>query len=103
LCSVHPPHLHSFPTRRSSDLFVEQQCSAFGKLETTGAAFDRAGECPFFVPEDFAFNQSFGNRGAIDGHKWFRPAWTEFVNCARRSEEHTSELQSLRHLVCRLL
>src|SRR5471030_1329984 len=23
--------------------------------------------------------------------------------CARRSEEHTSELQSLRHLVCRLL
>src|SRR5947199_954593 len=24
-------------------------------------------------------------------------------NCRRRSEEHTSELQSLRHLVCRLL
>src|SRR5437899_7457606 len=31
----------------------------------------------------------------------------EFIACAdgrvRRSEEHTSELQSLRHLVCRLL
>src|SRR5882724_13268594 len=27
------------------------------------------------------------------------PAWRD----ARRSEEHTSELQSLRHLVCRLL
>src|ERR1039458_10704407 len=28
-----------------------------------------------------------------------------FMNCpsVRRSEEHTSELQSLRHLVCRLL
>src|SRR5262245_65253955 len=25
------------------------------------------------------------------------------LNCAVRSEEHTSELQSLRHLVCRLL
>src|SRR5205814_6565146 len=25
------------------------------------------------------------------------------VRCAGRSEEHTSELQSLRHLVCRLL
>src|SRR5436853_5811215 len=25
------------------------------------------------------------------------------VRCFRRSEEHTSELQSLRHLVCRLL
>src|SRR5262245_64000385 len=27
----------------------------------------------------------------------------EFVGDALRSEEHTSELQSLRHLVCRLL
>src|SRR5205814_10447582 len=26
-----------------------------------------------------------------------------FRSCGRRSEEHTSELQSLRHLVCRLL
>src|SRR5258705_2590940 len=25
------------------------------------------------------------------------------LRCCRRSEEHTSELQSLRHLVCRLL
>src|SRR5262245_64870102 len=25
------------------------------------------------------------------------------ADCGRRSEEHTSELQSLRHLVCRLL
>src|SRR5438045_7655283 len=25
------------------------------------------------------------------------------LGCIRRSEEHTSELQSLRHLVCRLL
>src|SRR5436853_2033963 len=29
-----------------------------------------------------------------------RPVWAYL---ARRSEEHTSELQSLRHLVCRLL
>src|SRR5438045_5590721 len=28
---------------------------------------------------------------------------TEIVCVLRRSEEHTSELQSLRHLVCRLL
>src|SRR5436853_5167403 len=27
----------------------------------------------------------------------------EFFRCHERSEEHTSELQSLRHLVCRLL
>src|ERR1035441_5637046 len=29
--------------------------------------------------------------------------WSVLVVCAARSEEHTSELQSLRHLVCRLL
>src|SRR5258705_5792401 len=29
-------------------------------------------------------------------------AWSEYFNTVR-SEEHTSELQSLRHLVCRLL
>src|SRR5438045_5399867 len=32
-----------------------------------------------------------------------RPAHTTAAICSRRSEEHTSELQSLRHLVCRLL
>src|ERR1035441_3290414 len=41
-----------------------------------------------------------------DGHHWqaaeqYRIARTKIVQ--HRSEEHTSELQSLRHLVCRLL
>src|SRR6266498_2771048 len=30
-------------------------------------------------------------------------SWTCFSRCASRSEEHTSELQSRPHLVCRLL
>src|SRR5262245_63859409 len=57
-------------------------------------------------------------RGAIirrHGHRWQardRPVASPLRRsgilrrsrtCARRSEEHTSELQSLRHLVCRLL
>src|SRR6267378_4303528 len=33
---------------------------------------------------------------------WF-DCTTVWLNCARRSEEHTSELQSRRDLVCRLL
>src|SRR5258708_8773633 len=33
----------------------------------------------------------------------FRASWTETYNLRRRSEEHTSELQSPDHLVCRLL
>src|SRR5262245_64770199 len=42
--------------------------------------------------------------------RWPRPRLTNFAGkvhpgstASRRSEEHTSELQSLRHLVCRLL
>src|ERR1035441_3605884 len=31
------------------------------------------------------------------------PAWIHVLRDLLRSEEHTSELQSLRHLVCRLL
>src|SRR5205814_4398883 len=31
------------------------------------------------------------------------PGAASFKRCCTRSEEHTSELQSLRHLVCRLL
>src|SRR6266496_6864822 len=31
------------------------------------------------------------------------PEWPAALSCVRRSEEHTSELQSRRELVCRLL
>src|SRR5205814_8119694 len=58
--------LHSFPTRRSSDLRLCLRPSP------TRARAPRVFE-------------------------------TARQGCARRSEEHTSELQSLRHLVCRLL
>src|SRR5262245_66127610 len=59
-------NLHSFPTRRSSDLAL-QDCA--GRAEGCCDRHDA-------------------------GHTERRMA---------RSEEHTSELQSLRHLVCRLL
>src|SRR5205814_9545435 len=60
--------LHSFPTRRSSDLIS-------------------ASRAPEYAPSD----------ESADAVKF-----TSFVTW-KRSEEHTSELQSLRHLVCRLL
>src|ERR1035441_10754405 len=43
------------------------------------------------------------NRGemVIFDHSWYGRVLQDRVE--RRSEEHTSELQSLRHLVCRLL
>src|SRR5258705_10248005 len=41
-------------------------------------------------------------RDALRNNGW-SSAMTRWVLAAVRSEEHTSELQSLRHLVCRLL
>src|SRR5205814_3445729 len=83
--SGHLPDLHSFPTRRSSDLRRPR---------------------PAVPAEDHG-------RGHVVGHP---PARRRRVRAApgrveprhpvphhQRSEEHTSELQSLRHLVCRLL
>src|SRR5205814_9214251 len=66
-----PPDLHSFPTRRSSDLGIYD------------AIFHLCLRSCFFK---------------------FLPEYTNLQKFKKtRSEEHTSELQSLRHLVCRLL
>src|SRR5947199_9925108 len=49
---------------------------------------------------DFAFALLMAAaRRIVDGHQFLHAGkWSKW-----RSEEHTSELQSLRHLVCRLL
>src|SRR5690606_42040159 len=76
-------HLRSFPTRRSSDL-----------LPPTRA---RTGAC----------GKRDGRRRPRSGDRALVPAATGGGACAqrhqRRSEEHTSELQSRENLVCRLL
>src|SRR5207253_5742235 len=75
--SLHLLALHSFPTRRSSDL-LDPKTGALTLLnqESTG------GDGPCHVSVDRAGKN---------------------VLAANRSEEHTSELQSRGHLVCRLL
>src|SRR5437899_8896451 len=88
-CYRNNPHLPSFPTRRSSDLarFVTD---TFGLPTITDilTELDKPGRDPRpeFKTATFADGVEKIGRGS-------RP----------RSEEHTSELQSLRHLVCRLL
>src|SRR5205814_10695185 len=73
------PHrdLHSFPTRRSSDLSL---------IDATGPPWTPAQPLPR------------GTRSLTLQNQCPFRAYAEL-----RSEEHTSELQSLRHLVCRLL
>src|SRR5437899_8863249 len=73
--------LHSFPTRRSSDL------SRPGPRLTDGVEL----LAHILHPERVLLPPAPGQALVVE------------TAGVRRSEEHTSELQSLRHLVCRLL
>src|SRR5947199_1391309 len=77
--------LHSFPTRRSSDLLERQGYAA-----------------AFQDPEVLKAIQN-GPIGAIAITVVEWSGQDQQMQVIPRSEEHTSELQSLRHLVCRLL
>src|SRR5205823_7383953 len=86
--SRHHRDLHSFPTRRSSDLRCAAGCaSLWASTATTTATWRwrtrwrRCGPAP----------------------RRCRARSTASASAAARSEEHTSELQSLAYLVCRLL
>src|SRR5437762_8779132 len=75
--------LHSFPTRRSSDLHAR-----------------RARKRAEYTPQMSCSSQLKQNPGS-PFHRLLpsRQSWS----LSRRSEEHTSELQSPMYLVCRLL
>src|SRR5438552_11180629 len=83
-CLDGPPNLHSFPTRRSSDLAASPTgCTTgptSGRCSATWASPGSAA-CTPPTPTPSRARRSPGER----------------------SEEHTSELQSPDHLVCRLL
>src|SRR5439155_21227999 len=86
--------LHSFPTRRSSD------------LEAIGGA---TAATPFSALIRLA-QSSASHSGIISARDLQCQTSRRFLIClqssgtaAPRSEEHTSELQSRGHLVCRLL
>src|SRR5205823_14638358 len=87
-------HPHSFPTRRSSDLpaaccpvspkrhHAPRSMPSFARRPPTPACTPRSTGC------------SFGGACRSTPRR---------IPCCDRSEEHTSELQSLAYLVCRLL
>src|SRR5437879_9526827 len=76
-------YLHSFPTRRSSDLLSYPR-----KSDLT---MPRAS---MFVTSPATWSRTFSTMGTTGGFALESPG---------RSEEHTSELQSPMYLVCRLL
>src|SRR5205823_13461441 len=89
--SSDPRDLHSFPTRRSSDLTLMTGASRYSNARSeTSAAISPPGP-PVIV----------GSWSTITLPVF--AAVDRIASSSSRSEEHTSELQSLAYLVCRLL
>src|SRR5205814_6072166 len=86
-CDAHQD-LHSFPTRRSSDLAAPTPGNR--RVRKLRISF-RSLVLPDSLPLSDKIPTPARDRYICRGKAW------------PRSEEHTSELQSLRHLVCRLL
>src|SRR5262249_62346652 len=80
-----PRDLHSFPTRRSSDLSGAGWKGRARPAPNTAPRPAMPARCPRCGRPDRGQRAGIAGRGAV------------------RSEEHTSELQSLTNLVCRLL
>src|SRR5262249_57921376 len=93
-CYVAPQDPPSFPTRRSSDL--SSTCLATNSLRSTIAPYSRSAACGVMLT---AHSRSRTRVRSV-------PTGADLTRVRDRlwrSEEHTSELQSLTNLVCRLL
>src|SRR5205823_13125942 len=90
-----PRELHSFPTRRSSDL------SALASVAAIGLSSNRCLPASAALIASSAWTWG-GTAKATASHR-SNSSSTENAGVVPRSEEHTSELQSLAYLVCRLL
>src|SRR2546422_3979433 len=88
-----PPRSTLFPTRRSSDLAKSHRANDRCRTLTGGNGANR--EKAYDRPRRSAF--AFMVAPSSEWRSSFRHRW------GYRSEEHTSELQSRLHLVCRLL
>src|SRR5262245_64916446 len=92
---------------RFTDSYGEQSCTAGRSAFTTGQSVYRTGLSKVGMPaaptglqyQDPTIAELLQPRGVL--HCWATDEDDPTVR--ERSEEHTSELQSLRHLVCRLL
>src|SRR5205814_10720379 len=101
-CYTTHPDLHSFPTRRSSDLRATIDGKPYAYTQLRDTYFHEVD------PSALGFANFNNPRKMRNPQDFFRSAnhisYTfNWFYADNRSEEHTSELQSLRHLVCRLL
>src|SRR5205823_12155077 len=95
--------LHPFPTRRSSDLAVAHETFLAESLTldaTTGRTPQLEDDALFREISRNVQVTDSGNNLFVVSYKNRNPKVAQQV--VARSEEHTSELQSLAYLVCRL-
>src|SRR5205814_10354897 len=94
---------HPFPTRRSSDLTIDTAVCSGIAPDAAEAGVGRFGQVLMDVMaeghEELARDQP-AYPGVADTIEALHRSG--LVQTVLRSEEHTSKLQSLRHLVCRL-
>src|ERR1039458_6415158 len=102
LSSPTPPSIQSAPRPRLTDALAGRTKPARGTMATmemSGKMWRaRMGDSVLEVEHDALPGRSFHDLGSRSP----LPSAHALVH-VERSEEHTSELQSLRHLVCRLL
>src|SRR2546422_8406217 len=79
---------------------VKEQRALVGQLQPADHLGDSAGERASVMAEQLAFEQPCRDRRTVNLDEGPLATRTQIVD---RSEEHTSELQSRLHLVCRLL
>src|SRR5690606_40530838 len=94
-CYRNPRDLHSFPTRRSSDLVADQDHARVPRLALP-------------LGELLGLVDLLGESAPTTTARAAKMSCGTTVRCcgsaaSKRSEEHTSELQSRENLVCRLL
>src|SRR5690606_40347946 len=90
--SAHPRAALSFPTRRSSDLTCTPP--GYGRRHKGGWLLPGAAG---------SWSTTSGNRPLLCTGKGLTRTSPTGTKVRKRSEEHTSELQSRENLVCRLL
>src|SRR5205823_14899470 len=98
------PHraLPSFPTRRSSDLAATLRgSSASASFQAARAAVDDPSRRSWTSPAPSRRLLRISTSTVVSAIACSALTWRE--KSPARSEEHTSELQSLAYLVCRLL
>src|SRR5207244_12300551 len=98
--SPHHPHLPSFPTRRSSDLMMRRMIIDEIRLDPGWQNGAYAAPPPGLRA---ALHLIFVMTQNSLQLQTLAPSREDADRYVTRSEEHTSELQSPDHLVCRLL